>query len=231
MKKTVVIHQPDFLPYIGFFHRFLKADLWVVLDHVQFVNKGNSWHYRDRIKTPKGAQWISLSVKKMEVSTPINKVMLSDSVNWKENNLNLIKQNYSKSPYFKEIFPYVEKLYASADEKMIDFNLASIEMLMELFDIKIEKIVASELQPIGTKNELLIDILKKVNAGTYLSGVGAKSYMDTDKFTAAGIEVVYQDFSHPVYPQLHGEFIPYLSSIDLFFNCGIEEAKKILKNC
>ncbi len=229
MSKTVVIHQPDFLPYIGFFHRFLKSDLWVVLDQVQFVNKGGSWHYRDRIKTPKGAVWLSISVQKTEINTPINKVLLSNAVNWKENNLNLIKQNYSKAPYFKEIFPFVEKLYSNTSERMMDFNLASIDMLTDLFDIRIEKIFASDLNPQGAKSELLIDILKKAKAEIYFSGVGAKNYMNDELFRAEGIDVVYQDFIHPVYPQLHGDFIPYLSSIDLFFNCGIEESRKILR--
>ena len=91
--------------------------------------------------------------------------------------------------------------------------------------------MASSLNPEGKKNELLIDILKKVSAETYLSGVGAKAYMDEKLFENEGIKVIWQNFKHPVYNQLYGNFIPYLSSIDLLFNCGIEESRKTLRSC
>ena len=86
--KTVVIHQPDFMPYAGFFHRFLNADLYIALDHVQFV-KGTSraWTHRDKIKTTKGDQWLTVSTKSAPLNTPINQIQLSDDINWKENNL------------------------------------------------------------------------------------------------------------------------------------------------
>jgi hypothetical protein len=227
--KTVVIHQPDFLPYLGFFDRFLKSDLWVVLDHVQFVNKGNSWHYRDKIKTPNGAQWLSTSIQKCANDTPINEVLLSNTVDWRTKNLNLLRQNYGKAPGFAEVFPYIEELYAYSCIKMADFNLRSIEMLMKLFDISIPSVFSSKLDPQGKKNELLIDILNKVGADIYLSGVGAKDYMEPDLFKLSGIDVVYQDYKHPVYTQLHGNFIPYLSSIDLFLNCGIDQARQLIR--
>ena len=113
---------------------------------------------------------------------------------------------------------------------MMDFNLKSIDMLMNMFDIKIERILASTLNPAGTSNDLLVDILKKVAATTYLSGVGAKSYIDPRPFKDAKINFIWQEFKHPVYSQLHGEFIPYLSSIDLLFNCGIQKSREILRN-
>jgi hypothetical protein len=104
-------------------------------------------------------------------------------------------------------------------------------MLMELFSVKIETVLASDLEPVGKSNALLVDVLHKVKAGKYLSGVGAKAYFDPVPFAAAGIEVIWQDFKHPVYPQLYGDFIPYLSSIDLLFNCGIDHSRKILRSC
>lgn len=230
MPKTVVIHQPDFLPYLGFFHRFLNADLWVVFDNVQFLNNSKSWHNRDKIKTPQGEKWLTVSVQKCHQKTPINEVLLADSLDWRNDNINLIRQNYQKAPFFYEIFPGIEELYASKDIKMLDFNLRSIDLLLNFFNIKIERLYASKLNPEGSKNELLIDIVKKVQATTYLSGIGAKSYIEIDKFKTAGIDVVYQNFVHPAYPQLHGDFIPYLSAIDLLFNCGIEESRKIIRS-
>lgn len=229
MSKTVVIHQPDFLPYLGFFHRFLLADLWVVLDDVQFLDGGSKcWHNRDKIKTPRGERWLTVGVKKAPMETMINEAFLADD-DWEKKNLNQLRENYRKAPYYDEIFPRLETLYDHNCIRLVDFNMRSIEMLMDMFDIKIETVFASVLKAGGKKTERLVDLCKKVGAAAYLTGVGSRDYLQEPMFEAEGIKVVWQDFKHPIYPQLYGEFIPYLSSIDLFFNCGIEESRKILR--
>ncbi len=231
MRKTVVIHQPDFLPYLGFFHRLIDADLFVILDNAQYVNgTSQSWMNRDKLKTSQGEKWLTVSVKKASRETSINQIQLSESAEWKKSNLNLIQHNYRQSPYFTEIYPHLEKLYAYEGTLLYEFNLHSIRMLMKLFDIEVAEVFASTLNADGKKNVLLVDILKKVGATTYLSGVGAKAYSEPELYERAGIEVVWQGFVHPVYPQLNGPFIPYLSSIDVLFNCGIEESRKILRS-
>lgn len=231
MSSIVVIHQPDFLSYLGFFHRFLLADKWVILDNVQFVTgTTKSWQNRDKIKTAQGARWITVSVQKVALGTAIKEVLLSES-HWRRDNLNLIRHSYGKAPYYSEIMPHIDDLYKYKCSRLVEFNLKSTEKLMELFDIRIDTVLASDLHPSGKSNELLADILKKVKADRYLSGDGARAYFDPAPFDKAGIEVIWQNFKHPVYPQLHGEFIPYLSSIDLLFNCGIENSRKILRNC
>ncbi len=227
--KTVVIHQPDFLPYLGFFQRFLSADLYVVLDQVQFLNNSKSWHNRDKIKTPTGEAWLTVSVQRAPRGTRINEVLLADAVDWRRKNLNLIFQNYRKAPFIDEIYPLIEQLYAASEGRLADFNLRSIRLLQELFDLQIETVLASELKPEGKSNDLLVDILQKVGATRYLSGLGARAYFDPEPYRRAGVEVAWQDFQHPVYPQLHGSFVPFLSSIDLLFNCGMEESRLILR--
>lgn len=227
MNKTVVIHQPDFLPYLGFFHRLLYADVFVVLDDVQFLRRG--WHHRDKIKTSSGEKWITVGVKKAPQDTKISEILLNES-SWKQDHLHLFKVNYEKSAFFGEILPYVEELYKKEFDKMIDFNMESIFMLLNLFDIKIPIKYSSTYSSLFKANELLIDILKNENTTHYLSGVGAKDYYDEKPFKKANIEVVWQDFKHPVYKQINGNFIPYLSSIDILFNCGIEESRKILRS-
>jgi hypothetical protein len=231
MSRTAVIHQPDFLPHLGFFDRLLHADVFVFLDSAQYVDStSRSWTHRDKIKTPKGAQWISLSVKSAPRDTPIYEIELSEKVDWRTNHINLLRENYRKSPYFAEIFAEIEQLYANPWTKLSDFNRASIELLMRLFDIRIETVAATSLTPQGKSNELLVDILKKIDADRYLSGPGARAYFRPEPFAAAGIEVLWQDFQHPVYSQLYGDFVPYLSSIDLLLNCGIDKSRKILRN-
>lgn len=227
MKKTVVIHQPDFLPYLGFFQRFLSADEFIVLDHVQFSARG--WTHRDKIKTPTGERWLSLSVDKAPRDTPINEIKLTRSVDWVTDNLNLLRQNYRAAPFFEEIFPLVHAMYDDPPRLMVDFNIRSIELLMDLLGVRLPWVRSSILHPRGSSNELLIDLLFKVGATHYLSGNGARDYMQPDKFSNAGIQVVWQQFSQPVYPQQFGAFVPYLSALDVLFNCGVTASRRILR--
>jgi hypothetical protein len=227
VERTVVIHQPDFLPYLGFFHRLLQADLLVVLDSVQFDRGG--WTHRDKLKTSQGEAWLTISLKKAPRETLISEIELSQSTDWRSRNLDLIWENYRKTPYFDEIYPYLQHLYRYQCQRLIEFTTRSIEMLAQLFDIPLNTQLSSELNCDGRKNQLLVSILKRVGASRYLSGMGAKDYFEPEPFHSADIEVIWQDFKHPLYPQLHGKFIPYLSSIDLLFNCGIERSRQILR--
>jgi hypothetical protein len=102
-------------------------------------------------------------------------------------------------------------------------------MLMDMLDVRIPIVLSSTLSPVGAKNELLVDLLQKVGASHYLSGVGARDYFDPAPFDAAGIKVIWQEFVHPVYPQLFGDFVPYLSSLDMLFNCGIERSRLLIR--
>lgn len=231
-KKIVVIHQPDFVPYLGFFHRFLFADMYIALDHVQYVNgSSRAWTHRDKIKTAQGEKWLTVSVKKAPRDTAINHVELSIDTDWRQDNLRLLEQNYRKAPFYGEVMPQIERMYAQPFCLLRDFNMASIEMLMDMLDVRIPWVWSSSLDPVGTKNELLVDLLKKVSATHCLSGVGARDYFQPEPFAKAGIEVIWQDFTHPVYTQQFGEFVPYLSALDVLFNHGITASREILRRC
>jgi hypothetical protein len=229
-KKVVVIHQPDFSPYLGFFHRFLYADFYIALDHVQFVNGSRAcWTHRDKIKTAQGVKWLTLSVKKAPRDTAINQIELSTNTNWRQDNLRLLHQNYHQAPYYAELMPEIERLYARPCNLLRDFNMALIEVLMDILDVRIPWVCSADLYPVGTKNELLVDLLQKVSATHYLSGVGARDYFDPAPFARADIEVIWQDFTHPVYQQQFGEFVPYLSALDVLLNHGIRASRDILR--
>ncbi len=230
--KLVVIHQPDFMPYLGFFQRLIQADVYIVMDNVQYVRGSRTQTSRDKIKTANGEKWINVGIQKPIYKCHIDEVMLSKEKLWRERSQNLIKENYRKADYFNEVYPYIEELYALECDRMIDFNMASIHMLIRLFGIDdIEIKYASELSVAGKSNELIINLVKAVGCHRYLSGVGAKNYYIPELYEAAGIEVEWQKFEHPIYRQQFGEFIPYLSSIDLLLNCGIEQSRKIIRNC
>jgi hypothetical protein len=231
MSKTVVIHQPDFMPYLGFFHRFLHADVYVALDHVQFVQHSrNAWTHRDKIKGSEGEKWISLSVKKCPLATPISDVELSVNTPWQQAHLNLFRECYRSAPFFNVIFERLEHVYRIPFERMTEFNLALMDIVCEWLAIKIPRITSSTLTPTGSKSEMIAGIVAAVGGKRYLSGPGARNYHDPDPFDRRGIEVIWQEFRHPVYPQRFGEFIPYLSVADALFNCGPQATADMLRS-
>ena len=229
-KKIVVIHQPDFIPYLGFFHRFLLADMYIALDHVQYVSSSRSWTNRDKVKTPQGEKWLTVSVNKAPRATAINQIGLSNALNWRQDNFHLLDQCYRKAPFYREVMPHIEQLYARPCQRLCDLTMGSIEMLMDMLDVCIPWVWSSSLSPVGAKNDLLVDLLRKVSATHYLSGMGARNYFAPKPFANAGLEVIWQKFTHPVYAQQFGEFVPHLSALDLLFNHGIEASRKILRS-
>lgn len=227
--KRVCIHQPDFLPYLGFFHRLLFTDIFIILDDVQFLRRG--WHHRDKIKTSHGEKWLTLSIKKGDYYQKINQVILSEDRDmWIANHLNLLKVNYKKATYFDDYFPQIRDIYLSDFNRLIDINMTFLYFFFKLFDLKGNIIFSSELNVEGHNNLKLINLVKAAGSRHYLSGIGAKYYMDEEMFANEGITIEWQKFYHPVYPQLHGEFIPNLSCIDLLFNCG-PNSKDVLWSC
>lgn len=221
----VTIHQPDFIPYLGFFHRLLTADHLIYLDDVQFIRRG--WQHRDKIKTKNGSSWITLQLVKGEYHQKINEVQLSPD-NWVSDHLNLIEAAYKKAPFFKIIYPQVEHIYNSHSSNMIDLNLAFISFAMQFLNINIKTSFSSAYSINSTGTQRLLDLVRKVNGTEYLTGTGSREYLQDSLFVSSGIKLIWQNFSHPKYNQLHGEFIPMLSCLDLFFNCG-ENSANILR--
>jgi hypothetical protein len=220
--SIVCIHQPDFVPYLGFFHRLLIADHFFLLDDVQFIRRG--WHQRDRLKSRNGSIWLTLSLCKGDFHQRIDQVMLSADCKWIENNLNVIRDCYAKAPYFNEVFPRVEAIYRAAHKRMMDLNRDFLELAMEYFQIDITMSYASDYFVNSSGSQRLVDLVQQVGCSTYLTGTGSKAYLEEEKFIAAGLKVVWQKFNHPVYPQLHGEFEEMLSCLDILFNCGQDSA-------
>jgi hypothetical protein len=214
---TVCIHQPDFAPYLGFFHRLLLADHFVLLDDAQFIKGG--WHNRDRIKGKNGPVWLTLSINK-KFPQQINEAALSDNPQWIEDNLNLLRDCYRNSPCFEEVFSRIEAIYRGKNRRMVDLNVAILELALEYFEITIPMTYASQYAVTAKSNARLITLVQSVGGDNYLTGTGSRNYLDEALFEEAGIKVQWQQFKHPVYPQLNGEFEPMLSCLDLIFNCG-----------
>jgi WbqC-like protein family len=219
---TLCIHQPDFAPYLGFFQRLLLAQHFIILDDVKFIRDG--WQHRDRIKGTNGPTWLTLSVRKGSHRQRINEVELTENPKWIDQNLNLLRACYAKAAHFPEIFPRVESIYHARYRRMIDFNCAFLDLAIQYFDITIPTSRASEYGIDAASSARLLALVKAKHADSYLSGTGSRAYLDEEMFRAAGVRVIWQDFRHPVYPQLHGDFEPMLSCLDVLFNCGRDAA-------
>ena len=221
--KIVGIHQPNFLPWIGYFYKIAKSDVFVLLDNVQYAK--NSFINRNKIKTSQGAAWLTVPVS-FKFGQLINKVKINNETNWREKHLKTLEMNYKKAKFFEVVFNKIEQIYYSRDwGNLRNFNIELIKFAILYLRLNRKLVKASDLGVQGKGTELLIQITKKVNGDTYLSGFGGAKYQDEQLFVQEGIELKYYNFHHPKYDQCWKDFIPNLSIIDLFFNVGPESIK------
>jgi len=226
--RVAAIHQPNYLPWLGYFYKVINCDVFVFLDSVQYTK--NSFINRNKIKTPQGAIWLTVGVlSKGKYGQLISETKINNDISWSKNHWKSVSQAYSRAPYFDNYEKYLAGIYQKHWEYLADLNETLIKANCDMLAItNVQFIKASDLNVSGTGTELLINICKEVEADTYLSGFGGVKYMEEDKFRESGIELKYYSFEHPVYHQLWGDFIPNLAIIDLLFNEG-ERSLQILK--
>ncbi len=222
----IAIHQPEHLPYYGFFNKMNKVDTFVILDDVQFLK--NTFQNRNQIRTSNGEQWLTVPIKLLHHTQKINEIEIDNSKDWQKKNLLSIQYNYQKAPFYSIYYPEFEKIYLKKETHLVNLNLNIINFFMKHLSIKVNLILSSSLNIKTQKTERLIDICKKLNAKTYLSGTGTKEYMDESFFPKNNITLEFNHFTHPTYPQLYKPFKPYMSVLDLLMNCG-PESEKIIK--
>lgn len=213
-------NQPYFSPYPGFFYKAHLSDVFVILDDVQFP-RGTTWITRNRFKNDQGTLWMTLPVKKKGLGLQkINAVRICHEGRWAKKHLESLRNVYANAPYFKDHLSFLDKLFSTKFEKLIDLNLKIIRYLMKHLQIDTKVILLSELGIKEKGDKLLIEICKRLRTSQFLVQSAARKYFDAVRFEEAGIQL--SDFKPPstVYPQLWGSFIPNLSALDLIFNCG-----------
>ncbi|MFQ6083739.1 MAG: WbqC family protein [Candidatus Aminicenantia bacterium] len=222
----VSIHQPQYLPWLGYFDKIDRSDIFVFLDNVQF--KKNEWQNRNRIKTAQKWQWITVPVVH-KFPQKIFEVKIDNKIPWSKKHLHTLITNYSKALFFKEYIEFFEQTYAQDWQYLVDINIHIVRYLVKALGIFNKKFIrASKYKLKEGSTARLIDICKQVGGDVYLSGKDGAKYLDLAKFEKEDIKVIFQDYKHPLYPQLYGTFEPYMSVIDLLFNCG-PESLSILK--
>ncbi len=219
---NVVILQPSYIPWRGYFDQIRKAELFVFYDDIQYDKHG--WRNRNQIKTHQGKQWLTIPVHTRGVTngTPIKDVRIDWSKPWPKNHLKSLASSYSRAPYFKEYLPLLESMFERRDELLADFTIAtSILLALALGFTSTRFMRSSELSDIGgQKTDRVINVLKRVGATHYLCGPSASSYMELEKFKAAGITFEYMQYNYPEYKQLHPPYDPHVSILDLVFMTG-----------
>ena len=226
--KVVAIHQPEYLPWLGFFKKMMNVELFVFLDDVQFRKKG--WQNRNRIRINDGTTLLSIPVHTHSYPK-INEVTIDNEKNWSIRHKKSILYNYARAPYFDEIKDFVEYIFEKKFQYLVDLNTEIIKFIMNELEIKSKIVFSSELEISKKGSDRVLDICKAVGADHYITGTfWAESNLRVEEFKKSNIDVEFQKFQHPIYKQIHGEFIPEMSIIDLLFNEGRKEAKKILQN-
>jgi len=224
----IAIHQPHYLPWLGYFAKWSAADLFVFLDTVQYEKNG--WQNRNRIKTREGPRWLTVPVR-AKLGTPIRDVLIDSSQNWRARHLATIENAYNGARGWRRYREELQAFYDRPWDRLAPVATASAEWLAGKLGVTTPTRLASEIElPAEARADAtarLVGLCRAVGADTYLAGRDRASYMNIGQFEAAGIAVETQQFEHPVYRQEHGEFAPLLSTLDLLLNHG-DEALGIL---
>ncbi|MCQ2451378.1 MAG: WbqC family protein [Clostridia bacterium] len=226
----VGIHQLNYFPWVGYFDKVEKSDIFIIMDEVQLIT--DSYMQRNRVLNQSGQpSWLSVSFQKENFrDKKFSEIKLNDSVDWQKRQKDFLVGTYNTAPYFSEVLNLISPIFENKYDTLFEVNKKAFDIIIDMLDIKTKVILQSSLDYDRTakKNDLVLELCKAVNADCYFSGAGAKKYMDETPFAAAGINVVYQNYLPFEYPQkFNSEFMPGLSILDVLLNCGIEKTKKL----
>ncbi len=212
-------HQPVYLPWLGLFHKIALSDAYCYFDDVQYQIK--DFNNRNKIKTAQGPLWITVPVLSEGYrDKKIWQIEINNSIDWRKKHWKSIYLAYKKAPFFGRYADFFEDVYKKEWKYLVALNEYMLKWFLAELKIDVSYTKASELHFNGTKSELVLDMCKKLGATAYIFGKLGEDYADTEVFVREGVRVYFQDYVHPEYPQLHGDFAPYMSIIDLLFNCG-----------
>lgn len=231
----VSIHQPNFMPWYGLIHKIYKSDVFVVFDDVQFPVGKSHFGHRTRIRTnsPDGYQYLTIPTHNRSAMLNWGDIKINNETPWKEKHRNILYNAYHKSPNFKKVMSIIDEGYATDSEYIVPYNMWFIHKILELVEYN-GKVIYSSTLNVNEANttKKIIGIVASVGGDKYLSGTGTGSarYVDNQSFEESGIELMYDIFHHPIYPQQFSPFIENLSILDMLYNIDINEIISFLKN-
>ena len=229
MKMILAGDLPDYLPYIGFFHKMSNCDSYMIVDHVQYSKK--SFQNRNQIRGKNGIILLTVPVlTKEKFDQPIKDVLINNQVDWQKKHSRSITLTYQNAPYYDDFKDFFESIYSKKWDKLIELNVYIIKHIANLLEIELPIQKSSEFNFVNKKTELLIEMCQKINADIYLSGEGGRAYVDDTKFQNNNLKNYFTNFKHPVYKQLIEPFIPNMSTVDLLLNHDLKTSKKIIED-
>lgn len=220
----VAIHQPQFMPWLGYLDKIDQSDLFVVLDSVQF--KKNEWQNRNRIRTAQGWQWITVPVLH-KFGQRLDEVRINQQRDWQGSHLRALEMHYGRAPYRDQYLEGLREIFRRPWDRLADVNLAVIHWLLDAFGINTPVRLSSAMHLRNEPTDRLIDICRAVGATRYIAGTGAAHYMDRKRFEASGVQLEEQQFRHPIYPQCYDPFVPGMAAIDLLLTCGDDAISRL----
>ena len=228
--KVVAIHQPHYFPWLGFLDKMAKSDEFIVLDEVQLTDR--SPMVRNKFLELGGpSRFLSVSVEKKGYREKTTKeIRLSNWIDVASKHQRFLEYNYQRSKGFEEVMSYIAPIFNEQFESLLELNMATMGALRRMYSIETPLTMQSVLpyRSDSKNNLLMLDLSVAAKGDIYLSGRGAQAYMDEAPFSEHVIQVVYQEFQHPVYTQYgQCEFVSNLSSLDMLFQCGVREAREI----
>lgn len=232
MKKAVAIHQPNFFPWLGYFDKIVNSDYFVFLDDAQMQKKGGTWNNRVKINVSGQASWITAPiVRNYSGFKLLNQIEFNENEDWREKLSRTVMMNYKKAPYYEEVAEWFYPLLINKEHRLAEYNINCIQEILTRMSLSTDHIfMSSNLGIESQATERLIQITKHLGADIYRCGGGSSGYQEDDLFENYGIELCYQNFSHPKYPQKNtNEFIPGLSILDALFNLGTEKTREVIK--
>lgn len=210
--------QSCYIPWRGYFDIIRQSDVFVFQDAVQYTKQ--DWRNRNLIKSPAGGIWLTIPVKKDSLGGAIDEVVIDSDQDWRIKHWRKIEANYRQAPYFKQLSPALKDLLMSGESSLSVYNIHLVSTICKMMHIETRLITSRSLGLEGRKTDQLVNMCKAVGATRYLSGPSARNYIETEKFSANGIELVYIDYRYREYPQQFGGFLDHLSIVDLLLNCG-----------
>lgn len=219
-------HQPNYLPWLGYFYKIMKSDVFILLDDVQFEKRG--YQNRVRVKSQSGPQWLTQPVLQKNKQLTSD-VLFSPSINWREKHLNQIRSNYGRAPHFKSVIDTFTEWLNTGGESQAEFNIGLIEGISHQLGARATFVRSSTFGVSSTGSKRLAELGQHVGGSIYLSGRGGQAYQDENDFFNKGQKLSYTRFAEAPYPQLHGDFVGGLSVIDAIFNLGFDDLKEILE--
>jgi hypothetical protein len=215
------IHQPNYLPYLGFFDKMEKSDVFVIYDDAQFSK--SDFHHRNKIRIYHEWRWLTVPVDKKKIQIKDIKIRNDFTVKdnyWFENHFQAIRENYGESKFFHRYEDTLQRIYSGEHDYLIDLNIEIINMITNELPVKKKIIMSSEFGFSSTGTERIIEIVEAIGGDTYISGPGGHSYLETQLFEEHNIKLEFQDFHHPEYPQCYENFVPNMAAIDALFILG-----------